>query len=335
MPEIERLTEDGVAAQDAPVRDRALLAAAAGERRAFLRLRTHPGDVLAIGRWHRRPTGPDAATVVRRLTGGRAAPAGSGFVGIGLVLPHRAALVGGDPLALRAEQVVNRCVRGVLEALRGEGVDAYYPGRDTITVGGRLLALLAMDVDDAGALLFETFLALDADFTTLPRLLDRVDPGGAITASPLGDDEVTSVARLLGEAPSLEQLAAWTGRGHAAVSGWDIVPARPVAGVASAPLDDRAARLAHRGRVTTMLGALEADVALGPDGRIGAVQLTGDVIASAATIHGLERALVGVEAERGAVQRLVDAVVAAPGHFVLGVGPTRTITDAIIAAVAG
>ena len=334
MPEIEQLTEEGVSVEGALARDRALLAAAAGDRRAFLRLRTHPGEVLAIGRWHRRPKGHPGTTVVRRVTGGRTAPAGTGFVGVGLVLPHRSALGDTDPLALRAEQVMNRCVRGVLEAFRAHGIDAYYPGRDTITVGGRLLALLAMEVDDRDALLFETFVAFDADFTVLPRLLDRADPDGVITASVLGDDEVTSVARLRGAPMSLDELAAWMARGHATASGSAVVPARPVASVASPPLDDRDARLAHRGRVATMLGALEADVALAADGRLAAVQLTGDLIASAATIIALEHALPGTAAERDAVQRVVDGVVGTPGRFVLGVGPTRTITDAILAAVA-
>ena len=334
MPEIEQLTEDGVSVEDALARDRALLAAAAGEGRAFLRLRTHPGEVLAIGRWHRRPKGHPGTTVVRRVTGGRAAPAGSGFLGVGLVLPHRSALVATDPLALRAEQVMNRCVRGVLEALRAQGIDAYYPGRDTITVGGRLLALLAMEVDDRGALLFEAFVALDADFTVLPRFLDRADPDGAITASMLSADEVTSIARLRGRAPAVDELAAAIAGGYRTMQGVEVVGARPVAPVPSVPLDERDARLPGHGRVATMLGALEADVALGKDGRIAAVQLTGDVIASTATILGLERALVGVVPEVAAVQDVVDAVVGAPGNFVLGLGPTPTITDVVLAAAA-
>ena len=41
-----------------------------------------------------------------------------------------------DPLALRPEQVLNRCVRALLGGLRGLGVDAFYPGRDRISVGG-------------------------------------------------------------------------------------------------------------------------------------------------------------------------------------------------------
>src|SRR5262245_19680594 len=79
--------------------DRALLARAAAERRAWLHVCAWPGDVLVLGRFHPPLAG---AGVHRRLSGGRAVPGGAGFVAVSLALPHRSALGSDDPHALRA-----------------------------------------------------------------------------------------------------------------------------------------------------------------------------------------------------------------------------------------
>src|SRR5439155_1013200 len=105
-------------------------------------------------------------------SGGRAFPAGEGFLGLSLVLSHRSAIVGDDPFALAPEQVMNRYVRGILEGLRLVGVAAFYPGRDLVTVDGRPLGLVAFEVDRAGALLFEAIVANGRDPSVLPGLLD-------------------------------------------------------------------------------------------------------------------------------------------------------------------
>jgi hypothetical protein len=55
-------------------------------------------------------------------------PWGDGFVGLSLVLPHRSALAAADPLALAPEQVMNRCVRGVLRACELERRPRVLPG---------------------------------------------------------------------------------------------------------------------------------------------------------------------------------------------------------------
>src|SRR5437867_6171475 len=101
-----------------------------------LRVYAFGGDVLSLGRYH---LAPEAGSVPlhRRHSGGRAMLAGDGFVGMALTLPHRSALVSHEPLALTPEQVMNRCVRGLLEGLKQAGVSAFYPGRDLLTVEGR------------------------------------------------------------------------------------------------------------------------------------------------------------------------------------------------------
>src|SRR5439155_1478387 len=127
-------------------------------------------------------------------------PWGEGFVGLSLVLPHRAALVASDPLALAPEQVMNRYVRGILEACELSGVPALYPGRDVITVQRRILALASFEVEASGALVFEAVIANGWDFSVLPGLLDRADPEGVVKAGMLTAEDTTSLARQPGGA---------------------------------------------------------------------------------------------------------------------------------------
>ncbi|HLK10192.1 MAG TPA: hypothetical protein VKW76_02305 [Candidatus Binatia bacterium] len=329
------LVESGIAPGESSARDRALLAAAAVERVGFLRVYELVADALVLGRYHRRPAGGDVL-VDRRLAGGRAAPGGPGFVGVSLVLPHRAALVADDPLALAPEQVMNRCVRGVLAGLEGAGVPALYPGRETITAGGRLLGLLAFDVDVRGACVFEAMLAVGRDASLLPLLLDRADPNGAVAAAFVSPADATSVAGYLGRTPVLDEVAAWLARGYAARFDVCVAPAAAPAPAADESwIDSRRQRpdLDRHARTAVLVGSLEAHARLAPDGRLAAVELAGDLIAASPAVAWLERALPGCPAAAPDVHRVVEAAFAKPGSFVLGVGPLRTITDTILRAV--
>src|SRR5262249_54568268 len=205
-----------------------LLGEAARSGRGALRVFEVEGEGLSLGRYHRAPAPVvgDPVPAWRRYSGGRVFPAGEGFLGISLTLRHRSALVAPDPpespesrespdrLALAPEQVINRCVRGILAGLQQVGVSAFYPGRDLVTVGGRPLGIVAFEVDAAGALLFEAILANRQDASVLPRRLERADPGGVITAPMLGPDDVTSVERARGRALDVAELAECLRRGY-------------------------------------------------------------------------------------------------------------------------
>ncbi len=337
MLRVSLLVEPGVEPPASSARDRELLAQAAADGVGFLRVYTLVAETLVLGRYHRRPP-PSAVPLARRLAGGRAAPGGPGFVGVSLVLPHRAALVANDPLALAPEQVMNRCVRGILASLEAAGVPALYPGRETITAGGRLLGLLAFDVDGRGACLFEAVLAVGSDLAALPPLLDRADPGGVVAAALVLPDQATSVARALGRTPALDEVAAWLARGYAARFDVRVTPAPPLPAPAADTgwVDSRRPRpdLDRQARTSIMVGTLEAHAALAPDGRLAAVELAGDLIADSPAVAWLETELMGVRAAAADVQRVVEAAFGGPVHFALGVGGLRTITDTILRAVA-
>lgn len=336
MPTLGLVVQPTVSAAASRAADRALLdRAAAGE--GTLRLAALDGDVLALGRYHRMPAGSDGVVRHRRRTGGRVWAGGAGFLQVSLSLPHRAALVGDEPSALRAEQVLNRCVRGVMGGLDAAGVSSYYPGRDLLTCGGLPLAALGLEVDARGATLFEATVSVERDASLLPHLLDRADADGVVRAPMLGSDDVTSVGRVLGRVPSFDELVARIRHGYETRSGVTFVDA---ACVATADPDDAAwmterlprGELDRHAVVPTMLGVLEVHCAVGADGTFAAVQLAGDVLADSPTIARLEAVLRGCPPVPARIAAALSPVLAAPQAFVLGVGPIATLVDAIAAA---
>jgi len=313
--------------------DRRLLDAPGG---GALRVYTLAGDVVALGRYHLAPdAGADSGVRLwRRLSGGRAMPWGDGFVGLSLVLPHRSALVADDPFALAPEQVMNRYVRGVLRACELSGVAAFYPGRDLITVDGRILGMASFEVDARGALLFEAVLANERDASVLPALLDRADPGGIVRTTMLTAADTTSIARLLGHGLDLEELAGRLARGYAERLGVRFAPRwLPVVDAACDDTDWLASRrqradLDRHAVVSGQIGVLELHFAR-EGGRIRDVCLAGDFIASSPTVAALEEGLRGCTAETGAVAAVVHAVLSRPEHFVLGLGRPAEVADAL------
>ena len=109
MPTLGLLVEPLTTPSASRAADRVLLARALARGHGTLRVSRVADDVLALGRWHLAPAGGSAVALHRRLTSGRAAATGAGFVQVSLALPHRSALVADDPLALAPEQVLNRC----------------------------------------------------------------------------------------------------------------------------------------------------------------------------------------------------------------------------------
>jgi lipoate-protein ligase A len=319
--------------------DRRVLAEVAATRTGVLRVDDMGARVLALGRYHACPQGAADVALFRRQSGGRAVAAGEGFVGVSLALPHRAALIADDPLALTPVQVMNRYVRGLLEGCKSAGVAAFYPGLDVVTVNRRMLALVGFEVAPSGAMLFEAVMALTGDFASLPRLLDLADPAGDVPARVLEADETTSLARELGRVPDLEEIAGWMRRGYEERLGVGCVEQMMAMeevepAVEAEWLSDRraGATLDRRGTVATLLGTLDARFALA-GGRITDIVFTGDFLADSAAIEGLEQSLRGCVAERKAIDAVVQSVFADPRHFVLGIGPATNFVEAVMRGV--
>jgi lipoate-protein ligase A len=335
MPTLGLLVQPTIAPEESLGWDRRLRDEVALGAPGALRLYGFPGDVLSLGRYHFAPEG---GLVERRFSGGRAMACGAGFLGLGLVLPHRSALVSPEPFALSPDQVMNRCVRGILRGLEAAGVSVLYPGRDTITSARKLLGFVSFDVDDRGVLLFEAIVAVERDLSLLPHLLDRIDPRGVVPTAMMQPEDATSVAAVVGRPPRFEEVARWIVRGYE--SAGQEVSFVPYEGTGAPPLAEEAwlrqrvvrADLDHRAALPTLLGTIEAHVALAPDGTIADVMLAGDFIADAQAVACVERELRGCPVQRMAVGGIVAAVFAQPGSFILGIGPISTLTDVVMRA---
>ncbi|MBM4269476.1 MAG: hypothetical protein FJ144_23210 [Deltaproteobacteria bacterium] len=333
---------EDVAASTQRRRERGLLAAAAlGE--AHLHVAALAGDVLSLGAFHRALDDVEREAVWRRHTGGRATAAGRGFVVVTLALPHRSALVDADRLALKPEQVMNRCVRGLLDALRRLGVDPVYPGLDAVTHARRTLALLSFVEAEGGTTLFQAVLAVRATFADTARLLDRLDPAGRVPSFLLGAEEVICVEEVLGPTllPELEPatFAAHVAAGCLNAFGTTSTGLDPEVTdvLASAyesepdPLRLPASR-GHGAHASGRLGPIEA-LALVEGGRVRAVSLAGDFLAPAGFVDDLSAALAGVTAEAEAIAAAVSRFLDGDAHYLLGLLPAE-LADVIARAAA-
>lgn len=277
----------------------AMLRHAAATGRVVLGVWAEPEPGVLLGRFHATP---DEGSARRRHTGGRAVPVGPDHVRVALALPHRSALESDDPSALRPEQAMNRCVRGVLDACRALGVDPFYPGRDVVTAAGAPIAWLSIGEEASGAALFEAGLGP----TTVPAARSEDGVAAILDAyrrRPWSRVEDLDVERLPDVAsPDLS---------------WTIPPGA-----------DR------EGAVPTMLGSLHAHVGVDETRRLAVVRISGDVIAPVATVRALEAALAAVPALRGEIERAVDGALRADARrWVLGSDPSRDVAAAVMEAL--
>ena len=301
-------------------------------RRARLRIYTLAGEVVSLGRYHLAPVADAAAGVAvhRRRGGGRVVPLGPGFAALSLTLPHRSALVAEEPLALRPEQALNRCTRALLGGLRALGVDAFYPGRDRITVDRRLLGVVSLETDAQGTAMFEAVVALDGDWLSLPERLAKVDGEGRIAAAVLSADEVTTLAAC-GVTATVEELTHCVAGSYAEQFGLELTagtaPPVPPDTVERAAVWIASRRLRpgldRHAVAWGQLGVIEVHLAVDGDA-IADVLLCGDFIADSPAIDQLELRLRGCALTRAAIGSVVDAVYAEPRSFLLGVGPLQT-----------
>ncbi len=317
-------------------------------RLGVLRIYDHPGEFISLGRYHLRPrihgTLKSSVRLQRRYSGGRAVPSGEGFVGIALYLPHRSALFSADPTALAPYQVLNRYVRGILEACRLARLAVFYPGRDLITVGRRILGMVSFEVQPSGAILFEAVLAVTRDFSILPHLLEAADPSGTIHAEMLRPEQTTCLEREWHGAPTVAEIADLIRRGYEKQFNLTLEPH------VLSPLEEqmihatagneyaRERWLGQRQLRSTIdrhassriqLGSLTAHFSLEQERFIEDIVLEGDFIANSAAIESLEHELRLCPAEWRAIDAVVSAVLARPENYILGIGPARTITDTI------
>ena len=315
-----------------------LLAEALSRKHPLLYAYTLPGDVLSLGRFHVvPPASHGSVTVGRRKSGGRVAPLGEGYLALALASPHAAALVAGDPHTVLPGQVLNRAVRGLLGALESLGVAAYYPGREVVTAGGRVLAALGFETAADGATLVEACVAVRRSFAEVSMFADRADPGGVVPVDLLLPEQATCVAEAGGRVPDLDELVAALSLGYASRLGLEVATSQELRAPDPDPSWLDAGRLPpHLDRhaiAREMLGVLEVYAAC-EGGRITDVRVCGDVIAPSATVARIEASLRGAPVDRADLVRRVTEAAGEQADAVLGVRSIATIGELAYTACA-
>lgn len=349
MPVVDLIVQPCVDPNHSVAIDRYLMRAVARRsRNAVMRIYAVAGDVVSLGRYQLAPANPPAGKVhmMRRHSGGRTVPFGEGFVGISLILPHRSTWFGSNPFGLAPYQVLNRYVRGVLEACRIAQLSVVYPGRDFITVNRRVIGVASFETDETGTLLFEAIVSVARDFDILPSLMESADPEGVVRISLL-EPGATSLSESMRQVLSFTDVAELVQQGFAKqfklqFESSELLPLewQVIEGLATrecAPqlwLQQRRIRadLDHRATVSVQLGVFEVLLALQQQRFIKEAMFTGDFIADSPAIEALEAALRLVPVDGRTIETLTNDIFSDPRHFVLGIGRLRTITDAILRA---
>jgi hypothetical protein len=322
-------------------REQLMMLRCAADSVARARVWRRPVPSLSLGRFHRAARASSAWAsgaepgISRRLSGGRVVPLGSGVLCI-TIAAETVDWFDAASKPLKPEQVLNRALRPLLAMLRGAGADAFYPGRDLVTAGGRIVAHASFTVLRDGVCVVEMHVAERDPFASLPALLDATDPDGV---AALERDALSSSAALTELGVAARSDAAWAhdfanAAGAAfgcetAIDGAlpaDVTPAHESAlrdfAAETGPLDEGCSSAA----VVAMLGVVECSARMRGD-RIAGLRLTGDLIAPYHTIDDVSTECEGEPLRPANVRKALARVMARPRNFVLGL---REIDELIL-----
>lgn len=327
-------------------RDQLLLLRCAADSQGRARIWRRPAPGLLLGRFHRVDASSLATTqadgdsgLSRRLSGGRVIPVGPGVVCLTMAAP---VVNWFDPMssALRPEQVLNRALRPLLAMFREDGLDAFYPGRDLLTVAGRPLAHASFTVMRDGVAVVEMQVSETAPWSNLPDLLDRYDPEGVAGVERDGFRDGISVEGAHGHPRRDAEWATRFARCAAASFGCDaeVGNAAPPPSEHS-PASGEAAELTMASQraaqdflaqpatpppdflsaaAVSMLGMVECSGRMHGD-RLRDLCITGDVLAPFHTLDDLAAACEGQPFRAANIRKALARVMAQPRSFVLGV----------------
>lgn len=263
----------------------------------------------------------------RRLSGGRIVVVGPGVVCITMAAPLVDWFDGAGG-SLRPDQVLNRALRPLLAMLRGQGIDAFYPGRDLVTAGGRAIAHASFTVMRDGVAVVEMHVAEAPAFADLPALLDRFDPAGVAGVDRNALAGATSLAETATAARSDEEWAAsfaqFAAAGFAceaavtdATPGDDITLAHDSAArdflLSPGPVEQGALSAA----AVSMLGVVECSARMRGD-RVTGLRVTGDLIAPFHTLDDVAAECEGEPFRAANIRKALARAMAKPRSFVLG-----------------
>jgi hypothetical protein len=292
---------------------------------AILRIRRAAGEGISVGRFHRRPSGD--SPLVRRLSGGRAVVTGPGVLSLTGVFPSLAWLALGRETP-RPDQVLNRALRPLLATLRAAGLDAFYGGRDLVTCEGSPIAVASFTVLPDGVVVVEAHVATETPLDRSTELLAEWDPDGLVLHDACAFSAASTLERRAPGISAIDWAASLAEQGKASFRcDAHVADGIGESSIAATATPAYEAFQSERGAIPPgwvsavgieMLGAVEAAARIDA-GRIVALELSGDVIATYASVAEIEEACRGQPPSRAAAERALLSVLTRPGRFALGV----------------
>jgi lipoate-protein ligase A len=303
-----------------------------------VRLYTYASHCALVGRFQRlgqelrldecRRLG---VAVNRRPTGGGAIIMGEDQLGIAIAVPAPPGLRAYD----RTRELFARFSAGIVEALRGLGIEAEYRRKNDVEVGRRKVAGLGIAFEAAGGLLFHASLLVDLDISLMLSVLrtpfEKISDKEIATVA----ERVTTVRRELGRPIALDEVRRRVREAYArtlevGLAPGDLTPEerREIAALERERyrtrewLDREPATPDSAGAATlkTDGGLLTAHLTLAGD-VIKAVYLSGDFFTDESVLAALERALRWHSPAPEAVRATLEGLSLREGLTLPGVPP--------------
>ncbi|MBI4209777.1 MAG: hypothetical protein HY538_08760 [Deltaproteobacteria bacterium] len=299
------LIQENIPAEEELKQAAYLLKKTAQTKEPFILATLLSGKTMSLGRFQQaRATfiKPDRP-MIRRWTGGRAFPYGSGMLSLCLMAPHWQSLI---QEGIPPHKILNRYVRPLLTTLKKWGLPAFYGGRDSLTVSRKPIGYLTFDVEANNALLMQSVLEsqdllalrpLQEFVTTWIQNFPRQDlRWEAFEFSKREKEKIDSQPLLSMEDP----------REHDPKMLWS--------DLCEIPIGQFYAGLQLEGQ------------------KIKEVLLFGDFIANSPAVSELEENLKGCPLEWKEIGRRVDQIFTNPRNVILGLRSLRAFPDTILNA---
>ncbi len=310
----------------------------------ILRIARPEGEALVLGRFQRARTAvnTDACAerdlpLLRRLTGGTTALLGEGRLYLALALPDRT-----SPLDCEPRQFLQRYGAGLVRGLVSLGTKARYYGKDLVSVEDRPVGLMSFELAEDGTALLEAVVGLERPWRPEPALSayparTKEDPTSATTTLLSEEVEDLDVDQLVDAVTeSMADLLEATAEPHE----WNPLEAERIkslshrATVQETAEERRPAYLKpwDSRPVEEAIGFVEASVRLTQGRFLRDVWIHGDFMADSAGIEELQERLKMVPVKRRPVALVIDDVLGAPDHVIMGIRRLGSILEAILDA---
>lgn len=306
-----------------------------------LRIARPSGEALVLGRFQRARSAlrldrvaDRSLTVLRRLSGGTSVRLAEGCLHVSLALPDR-----NDPIPCEPRQFLQRYGAGIVRALSARSAKARYYGKDLLSIEDRPVGVLSFELHPEGAALLEAILGVETAWRPPEELVGypgrtKGEAGGAITRLDRELDSVEDLPKMIQE--SFGDLLGLSVDPH------DFNPLeaerirslehRVVVDTQEEPPRALYLRRYDSKPVEEAIGFVEASVRLTQGRFLRQALIQGDFMADSGSIEALQERLKMVPVKRRPVALVIDDVLGAPDHVIMGIRRLGSILEAVLDA---